>query len=113
MVEEGRAGFQANGHGGTVHFHQDVVRQVTEGVPGHHAGDGVAGEASGQGLIDGREWQLRGLALQQLGWITPFTHQRAVEIVTAAHIPQTGGELVGLVAQLANRQRLAQGIPQG
>ena len=49
--------------------------------------------------------------MQQLGWIKPLTHQRAVEIVTAAHVPQAGGKLVGLVAQLANRQRLAQGIP--
>ena len=70
-----------------------------------------SGEASGKGLIDGRGWQLRGLALQQLGWITPLTHQRAVEIITAAHMPQARRELVGLVAQLANRQRLAQGIP--
>ncbi len=49
--------------------------------------------------------------MQQGGRITPLTHQRAIEIVTTAHITQAGGKLVGFVAQLANGQRAAEGIP--
>ncbi len=37
MVQQWNATFQADRHAGSIYFYQDIVRQIIECIPGHHA----------------------------------------------------------------------------
>jgi hypothetical protein len=97
MVEEWRAGLEADAHRGAIDLVQNVIRQVGERVPEHHAMFGIQCRTSFDWHVELRRQSMR--SAYNIDVSRPGCRQSPVQLIDIIHALKTVRELVGFLAE--------------